>query len=202
MTAKLEEKCLLTIAVGEDTLLSFYDFQIESTNEGEVMVYLSNRIVLVFMIRNAVGKFVWYGELFYNLYSPQGKADEETKEHENIKYPVYKEDDQNQKGLSNDILTSPRSGGEGASQEFELLLQQQFEIDDQYEETYNKSKPAQAQDRIPLETSLNLSDEQDETTEVVAKMNTIKMFLLNTGLLTSKDINKVHLLKSFSRILS
>ena len=143
-----------------------------------------------------VGKFVWYGELFYKLHSPQGKDNEETKEQEKIKHPVFKEEDHKQRGLSHDILTSPRSGG-GANQELELLLQQQFEIEDQYEETYTKSKPTQLQDRIPSETSLNSSEEQDETTKAVAKINTIKMFLLNTGLLSLKDINKVHILKQF-----
>lgn len=31
---KVEEKCIMKIAIGEDTIISFYDFEIESPNEG------------------------------------------------------------------------------------------------------------------------------------------------------------------------
>jgi len=42
---RFEEKCLLSIGVGDDTILSFYDLQIESTNEGN---FIENNLRIIF----------------------------------------------------------------------------------------------------------------------------------------------------------
>ena len=34
MTKKLEEKCMARFGLGEETIISFYDFGIDSKNEG------------------------------------------------------------------------------------------------------------------------------------------------------------------------
>jgi len=177
---RFEEKCLLSIGVDEDTILSFYDLQVESTNEA-----------LLLMIRNTVGKFAWFGELYYKLFCPTKKEPEDgIKEVDLVKRAIStKEEDSKPRLMSHDMLLSPRSGG--ANQELELLLQQQFEVEDQYEETYNKNKEKQQiQERpaeVPTQTQIS-SYELDEEEKSLAKINAIKMFLSNTGILNLKDL--------------
>lgn len=195
MSAKIEDKCLLTIAVGEDTLLSFYNLPLESTNEGTVCLILSiyNSIVLVFMIRNSAGKFVWFGELFYKLFSPVKNQEEEDNTKNNILEEVKKppKDDENlkQRGLSSEMLSSPRSGG--PNQELDFLLQQQFDFEDQYEETHSKLKSVQIKDKSVSEGGISTSPEPEKEVKTANELNAIKMFLLNTGILSLKDLEKV-----------
>ena len=152
------------------------------------------------MIRNTVGKFAWYGELYYKLFCPTKKDPEDgIKEVDIIKRAISsKEEDVKPRLMSHDMLLSPRSGG--ANQELELLLQQQFEVEDQYEETYNKNKEkqvqAQTQEKLAeISTQTQISSyELDEEEKSLAKINAIKMFLSNTGILNLKDLQDVRFL--------
>lgn len=155
----------------------------------KVISYLK-LLVLVFMVRNMVGKFIWFGELFYKLFCPVKKdIDETTKDSDTSKMPIIKEEEAKQRGLSHEILSSPRSGG--ANQELELLLQQQFDIEEQYESKYNKNKTIQTRELSSPGASSTTSYEVEEDGRAMNRINTIKMFLLNTGILNLKDLNKV-----------
>lgn len=151
--------------------------------------------VLLLMIRNTVGKFAWFGELYYKLFCPTKKEQPEDglKDLDLVKRASSaKEDELKPRLMSHDMLLSPRSGG--ANQELDLLLQQQFEVEDQYEETYNKNKEKQNQERSLAETpvttyaSSSFDSEEDKS---LSKINAIKMFLSNTGILTLKDLHDV-----------
>lgn len=197
MTDKLEEKCLLSIAVGEDTILSFYDLQMASTNEG-IVVYdmFPKDIAIVFIVRNTVGRFVWFGELFYKLFSPSKKGLEEGLQEAGIKIPAFKDEDKKQRNMSFEIMNSA-----GTNQELELLLQQQFEIEDQYEETHTRNNIIRNRDRFASEASLSLLNETEEDKIARSKINTIKMFLSSTGILSIKDLEKVILFLQVSNIM-
>jgi len=150
--------------------------------------------VLLLMIRNTVGKFAWFGELYYKLFCPTKKDPEDgLKDLDLVKRASSaKEEDLKPRLMSHDMLLSPRSGG--ANQELELLLQQQFEVEDQYEETYNKNKEKQNQERSLAETptiTTSVSSYDSEEEKSLAKINAIKMFLSNTGILTLKDLHDV-----------
>ena len=140
------------------------------------------------MVRNIVGRFTWFGELFYKLYCPVNKDIEEMAEQS--KKPIVKEEESKPRLLSHEIISSPRSGG--VKHEVELLLQQQFELEDQYEDSYSKNKTAlQTRDIVSSEASLNTSHDGEEEEKSISKINAIKMFLSNTGILSLKDLNKV-----------
>jgi len=143
------------------------------------------------MVRNIVGKFTWFGELFYKLYCPVNKEIEEAPP-ELTKKSTIKEEEAKPRLLSHEIISSPRSGG--VKNEVELLLQQQFELEDQYENSYSKNKTIpQIRDLVSSEASLNTSHDHEEEEKPINKINAIKMFLSNTGILSLKDLNKVSL---------
>ena len=198
MTDKLEEKCLLSIAVGEDTILSFYDLHIGSTNEG-ILAYniVVHSLAIVFMVRNTVGRFIWFGELFYKLFCPSKKGLEEGLQEAAIKIPAFNEDEKKQRNMSFEIMNPT-----GTNQELELLLQQQFEIEDQYEETHTRNNMMRNRDRFASEASLNMLNETEEDKIARSKINTIKMFLSSTGILSIKDLDKVRLVPLVFKIMN
>lgn len=141
------------------------------------------------MVRNIVGKFTWFGELFYKLYCPINKEVDEVLP-ELSKKSTVKEEESKPRLMSHEIISSPRSGG--VKHEVELLLQQQFELEDQYEDSYSKNKTAlQTRDMISSEASINTSHDHDDEEKANNKINAIKMFLSNTGILSLKDLSKV-----------
>lgn len=132
-----------------------------------------------------VGRFVWFGELFYKLYCPSKKGLEEGLQEAGIKIPAFKDDEKKPKSTSFD--GNPSS----ANQELELLLQQQFDIEEQYEETHTRTSIIRNRDRFASEASMSLLNETEEHKKARGKMNTIKMFLSSTGILSLKDLEKV-----------
>lgn len=144
------------------------------------------------MIRNSAGKFVWFGELFYKLFSPVKNHEEEedtTKSLlEEVKKPS-KDDDHKPRGLSSEILSSPRSGG--PNQELDFLLQQQFDFEDQYDDTHTKLKSVQLKDKAVSEGGVSSSPEPEKEVKTATELNAIKMFLLNTGILSLRDLDKL-----------
>ncbi len=186
---ELEQKNVIHIGINDDTILSFYDLNINYIDEGFLLI-----------IRNACGKTVWNSEVFYKLASssdsqisnnkPRKSQVEKNKSHENPQDVVKNSDES---------FYEERHSLRKKSAEYEdlqQLLEEQFKSEEEYEIAYQQQTQQRPQEnKVIDEEEEEDDDENDKVTNRLKKLKVIKQFLSNTGLITSKNIYEVFLIE-------
>jgi len=152
----LEDQHLLSIGLHEDTILSFYRLQTEQA--------------LLLVIRNSTGKFIWSGELKSKLIGHTETILVEPSDVLPSKGPLISQENTSRSSVMCDRVTD----WDGSDQELGVLLQQQIDIENEYEEIYNQNN----------KESQSLHEEEDQG---ISDMSAIRMFLVNAGILSPSD---------------
>jgi len=153
---KFEDKCLLTIGINKETILSFYDPETEQNNQGFLVV-----------ARNSTGRFVWFGELKSKLIGHEETILEEPLEITRNNPSIYQENILLHASNPHNIQFNDEEEEDLTD---ELLIQQQIDMEEEYEEMHNNSNNQE-------------EEKEDIPQERPSKMSAIRMFLSNAEIL-------------------
>ena len=200
---QLENHCLAHLAIEEESILSFYDLNMDYGDEGITSCFLfANLMAGAFvLIRNATKKTMWNAELFYKLgYTNKNSENVNTLSVE--KELCIDEDDPETKtsqsslvGESLDVLNVGKEKTSEVGKNFQELLEDQFQMEEEYDQ-----KPLdywRFRDEKKYLSSREIKDDNQVKADgfdvkIMNKIKGLKLLLLNTGVLSVANLDKVY----------
>jgi len=176
---ELEQKNILHIGVSDDTILSFYDLNLDYIDEGFLLI-----------IRNASGKTVWNSEAFFKLANPAELQDQKSRPvKQKTEQAQSHENPQDMAKNSDESFYEERASLRKNSAEYDdlqQLLEEQFKSEEEYEMAYQQAQTQKPPESEPRQSYEDIGD--DEKAKRLKKLTALKQFLSNSGLVSSKNI--------------
>ena len=200
---QLESHCLVHLAIEEDSILSFYDLNMDYTDQGTCIscsLFAKPIIGAFLLIRNATKKTMWNAELFYKLAYTDKDSENKNNLPEKELYvgaddPETKVSQASLVRESLDMLNVERGKTSEAGKNFQELLEDQFRMEEEYDQ-----KPLdywRSREEKKYLSSIEVKDEEEEVKfdrhdgQIMDKIKGLKLLLLNTGVLSAANLDKV-----------